>query len=74
MSIEEVRSLCRAVQDPYSALFRYKGQLYYVIRVTPVTQEEFGSLAIRLHDVDSDNGGTVNGAQKRIGSNLLQPF
>ena len=74
MSIEEVRSLCRAVHDPYSALFRYNGQLYYVIRVTPVTQEEFGSLATRLHDVDSGNGGTVNGAQKRIGSNLLQPF
>ena len=74
MSIEEVQSLMRAVHHPYSALFRYNGQLYYVLRVTPVTQEVFGSLATRLQDVDSGNGGTVDGAQKRVGSNLLQTF
>ena len=74
MSLEEVQSLCRAVHHPFSALFRYDGQLYYVLRVTPVTREEFGSLATRLQDVGSGNGGTVDGAQKRIGSNVLQTF
>ena len=74
MSIEEVQNLYRSVQHPFSALFRYNGELYYVIRVTPVTQEEVGSLATRLPDADSGNGDTTNGAQKRVGSNLLQNF
>ena len=74
MSIEEVQSLLRAVHHPYSALFRYNGQLYYVVRVTPVTQEEFGPLATRLQDGDSGNGGTAKESQKRVGSNLLQTF
>ena len=74
MSIEEVQSLFRAVSSYFSALFRYNGQLYYVLRVTPVTQEHVGSLATRLPNVDSGNGDTMNGAQKRVGSNLLQTF
>ena len=43
MSIEEVQSLYSSVCHPFSALFRFNGQLYYVLRVTPVTQEDVGS-------------------------------
>ena len=74
MSIEEVQRVFRSVSSYFSALFRYNGQLYYVLRVTPVAQEDVGSLATRLPDVDSGNGDTINKAQKRVGSNLLQTF
>ncbi|KAL8789273.1 MAG: hypothetical protein Q9195_006919 [Heterodermia aff. obscurata] len=74
MSIEEVQSLLRSLRPPFPALFRYNDQLYYVVRVTPVTQEEVGSLATQLPDADRGNGNTIDGAQKRVGSSLLQTF